>query len=142
MIYNHAMLHVVVVDAQGGGLGAAIVKKLTEKCGGRIRLTAVGTNAAATAAMKKSGAHECAAGEKAVCTSARDADVIVGGLGIIAASGMLGEITPRMARAIAESPAKKVLIPISRCNLVIPGVADMPAKELIDMAAQTVADLL
>ena len=103
-------------------------------------LTAVGTNAAATAAMKRA-ALECATGENAVC-DARDADVIVGGLGIIAASGMLGEITPRMARAIAESPAKKVLIPISRCNLVIPGVADMPAKELIDMAAQTVADLL
>ena len=82
------MLHVVVVDAQGGGLGAAIVKKLLEKCGNRIRLTAVGTNAAATAAMKKSGAHACATGENAVCLGAREADVIVGGLGIIAASGM------------------------------------------------------
>jgi hypothetical protein len=136
------MLHVVVVDAQGGGLGAAIVKKLTERCGDRIRLTAVGTNTAATTAMKKSGAHNCATGEKAICASARSADVIVGGLGIIAASGMLGEITPRMARAIAESPAKKVLIPISRCNFVIPGAADIPAKELIDLAAQAVADLL
>jgi len=136
------MLHVVVVDAQGGGLGAAIVKKLTEKCGDRIRLTAVGTNTAATAAMKKSGAHNFATGENAVCINARTADVIVGGLGIIAASGMLGEITPRIARAIAESPAKKVLIPMSRCNLVIPGVANIPARELIEMAAQTVADLL
>jgi hypothetical protein len=136
------MLHVVVVDAQGGGLGAAIVKKLIEKCDDRIRLTAVGTNVAATTAMKKSGAHECATGENAVCYNARGADVIVGGLGIIAASGMLGEITPRMARTIAESPAKKVLIPISRCNFVIPGAADIPAKELVDMAAQTVADLL
>jgi hypothetical protein len=136
------MLHVVVVDAQGGGLGAAIVKKLIEKCDDRIRLTAVGTNVAATTAMKKSGAHECATGENAVCYNTRGADVIVGGLGIIAASGMLGEITPRMARTIAESPAKKVLIPISRCNFVIPGATDIPAKELVDMAAQTVADLL
>lgn len=136
------MLHVVVVDAQGGGLGASIVKKLTEKCGERIRLTAVGTNIAATAAMKKGGAHECATGENAVCMGARSADVVVGGLGIIAASGMLGEITPRMARAIAESPAKKVLIPISRCNFIIPGTADMPAKELIELAAQAVANLI
>ena len=134
------MLHVVVVDAQGGGLGASIVKKLAEKCGERIRLTAVGTNVAATTAMKKGGAHECATGENAVCFNARSADVVVGGLGIIAASGMLGEITPRMA--IAESPAKKVLIPISRCNFIIPGTADMPAKELIELAAQAVAELL
>lgn len=136
------MLHVVVVDAQGGGLGASIVKKLVDRCGDRIRLTAVGTNVAATTAMKKSGAHECATGENAVCFNARSADIVVGGLGIIAASGMLGEITPRMARAIAESPAKKVLIPISRCNFVIPGTADMPAKELIDLACQAVGDLL
>ena len=136
------MLHVVVLDARGGGLGASIVKKLVERCGDRIRLTAVGTNITAATAMKKGGAHENAVGENAVCMSARSADVIVGGLGIIAASGMLGEITPRMARAIAESPAKKVLIPISRCNFIIPGTADMAAKELIDLAAQAVADLI
>lgn len=136
------MLHVVVVDAQGGGLGASIVKKLVEKCGERIRLTAVGTNITATTAMKKSGAPEYATGENAVCFNARSADVVVGGLGIIAAGGMLGEISPRMARTIAESPAKKVLIPISRCNFIIPGTADMPAKELIELAAQAVVDLI
>ena len=136
------MLHVVVVDAQGGGLGASIVKKLVEKCGSNICLTAVGTNAAASAAMRKSGAHSCYTGERAVCACAQEADIIVGGLGIIAAGGMLGEITPRMARAIAESPAKKVLIPISRCNFIIPGTADMPAKELIELAAQAVTNLL
>ena len=136
------MLNVLVVDAQGGGLGASIVKKLIEKCGERIHLTAVGTNVAATTAMKKSGVHECTTGENAVCFNVRAADVIVDGLGIIAAGGMLGEITPRMARAIAESPAKKVLIPISRCNFIIPGTADMPAKELIELAAQAVSDLL
>jgi hypothetical protein len=141
MIYNHTMLHVIVVDAQGGGLGAALVKKLIEKCGDRIHLTAVGTNVAATTAMKKGGAHECATGENAICFNARGADVIVGGLGIIAASGMLGEITPRMARAIAESPAKKVLVPISKCNFIIPGTSDMPAKDLIEHTAQAVADL-
>ena len=136
------MLHVVVVDAQGGGLGASVVKKLIEKCGGRIRLTAVGTNATASTAMRKSGAQACHTGEPAICACAQEADIVVGGLGIIAAGGMLGEITPRMARTIAESPAKKVLIPISRCNFIIPGTAAMPAKELIELAAQAVADLL
>ena len=71
------MLNVVVVDAQGGGLGAALVKKLFEKHEDRISLTAVGTNVAATAAMKKAGAKSCATGENAVCFNAKNADVIV-----------------------------------------------------------------
>ena len=136
------MMKVVVVDAQGGGLGAAIIKKLIEKCGNGICVTAVGTNVSATNAMKKSGAHKSATGENAICLNAHAADVIIGGLGIIAASGMLGEITPRMARTIAQSPAKKVLIPISKCNFVIPGTADMPAKDLVELAADTVAAML
>lgn len=136
------MLHVVVVDAQGGGLGASVVKILTEKCGNRIRLTAAGVNTAATAAMRKSGAQTGYTGERAVCACTQHADIIVGGLGIIAAGSMMGEITPRIARTIAESAAKKVLIPISRCNFIIPGTADVPAKELIELAAQAVADLL
>jgi hypothetical protein len=136
------MLNVIVVDAQGGGLGAAIVKKLVEKYGERISLTALGTNVAATAAMKKAGAKSCATGENAVCFNAKSADVIIGGVGIIAASGMLGEITPRMARTIAESSAKKILIPISRCNIIIPGFAEQSAKALIDLAVDEIESLL
>lgn len=136
------MLNVVVVDAQGGGLGAAIVKKLTEKCGEAIHLTAAGTNAAATAAMKKSGAGDCATGENAICYCVRKADIIIGGIGIIAASGMLGEITPRIARAISESDAKKILIPITKCNYYIPGVQDIGITGLIDNAAAHVRSLI
>lgn len=136
------MRSVLVVDAQGGGLGAAIVKKLVEKYEGRIRIVAAGTNVAATSAMNKAGAKECATGENAVCFNARSADVILGGVGIIAASGMLGEITPRMARAIAESPAKKILIPISRCNIIIPGFEEQSAKALIDLAVGEIESLL
>ncbi len=136
------MLNVIVVDAQGGGLGASVVKKLAEKFGGQIYLTAAGTNARATASMKKSGAAETATGEAAICERVRSADVIIGGIGIIAASGMLGEITPRIARAIAESGAKKILIPISRCSIIIPGAKEQTAKALIDLAASEVALLL
>jgi hypothetical protein len=136
------MLNVIVVDAQGGGLGASVVKKLVEKYVGRICLTAAGTNARATASMKKSGAANCATGEAAICDLARSADVIIGGIGIIAASGMLGEITPRIARAIAESDAKKILIPISRCSIIIPGAKEQSAKALIDLAAAELESLL
>ncbi len=136
------MLNVIVVDAQGGGLGASVVKKLVEKLGGQIQLTAAGTNFRATSAMKKSGAVDCATGENAICDLVRSADVIIGGIGIIAASGMLGEITPRIARTIAESGAKKILIPISRCSIIIPGAKEQTAKALIDLAASELALLL
>lgn len=136
------MLNVIVVDAQGGGLGASVVKKITEKFGAQVQLTAAGTNARATASMKKSGAPQAATGEAAICELVRSADVIIGGIGIIAASGMLGEITPRIARAIAESGAKKILIPISRCSIIIPGVKEQSAKALIDLAASELALLL
>ena len=137
------MRKIVVVDAQGGGLGAAIVKKLCERYAGKIDLfAAVGTNAAATAAMKKSGAAHCATGEAAVCLHAKTADVIMGGIGIISAAGMLGEITPRIARAIAESPAQKILIPFSKCHILVPGVAQVSAGELIGMAADMLGTMI
>ncbi len=136
------MLNVLVVDAQGGGIGAALVKKLVEKYEGRARIVATGANIAATTAMKKAGAHDCATGENAVCFNARSADVIVGGVGIIASCGMMGEITPRMARAISESPAKKILVPISRCNLIIAGAESLTAAELIGLAVSEIASLL
>jgi hypothetical protein len=135
------MLNVVVVDAQGGGLGASIVKTLSDKYGERINIIALGTNAIATSAMIKSGAASCATGENAVCFNVRSADVIIGGFVIIAASGMMGEITPKMAKAIAESDAKKILIPINKCNIVIPGVS-LGAKELIDVATDEIAKML
>jgi len=136
------MQTIVVIDAQGGGLGAAIVKCLREKLADSVDILALGTNAIATTAMKKTGASRCATGENAICVGVRHADIIVGGIGIVAANSMLGEITPRMAQEIAECHAKKVLIPMSRCNIFIAGLADKPLGELISSAVDTVASLL
>ncbi len=136
------MQNVVVIDAQGGGLGASIVKKLSEKYAGRINILALGTNVIATTAMKKSGADNCATGENAICYNAKSADIIIGGIGIIAASGMLGEITPVMAKAIAESSAKKILIPLSKCDIIISGTSRLAAKDLIDSAIEYIDSLL
>lgn len=135
------MLSVVVVDAQGGGLGASIVKCLADKYGERINVVALGTNAIATSAMIKSGAQSCATGENAICFNVKNADVVMGGVGIIAASGMMGEITPKMAKAISECSAIKILIPLSKCNIIIPGVS-LGVKELIGIATDEIASML
>ena len=135
------MLKIAVVDAQGGGLGAAIIKKLIEKCGNSIRITALGTNNTATGKMRKGGAHEYATGEEAICLGVRSADVIIGGIGIVAASGMLGEITPKIARAVSESGAKKILIPVSKCNYYIPGASSLGVSALVDAAADYISEI-
>lgn len=136
------MLNVTVIDAQGGGLGAAIVKSLYERYGERIHILALGTNAAATSAMKKNGVVDCATGENAIIFNAKKTDVIMGGIGIIAASGILGEITPAMAAAVAQSPAVKILIPISSCKILIAGTKGKAAKDLIENAVSRVEELL
>lgn len=136
------MINVAVIDAQGGGLGAAVVKRLCAVYGDRIHIIALGTNVIATTAMKKNGARNYATGENAICYNTKTADVIIGGIGIIAASGMLGEITPAMAQAISESSATKILIPISKCSIIIAGTTGLAAGELIGSAVAKVAELL
>ena len=59
-------------------------------------------------------------------------------IGIICANSLLGELTPLMARAIAESSAKKVLIPLNRCNVVVAGIENKPLPHYIDDAIEIV----
>ena len=76
---------------------------------------------AATAAMLKAGASSAATGENAVVVCGGKADIIVGPIGIVIADFMLGEITPKMALAVEQSGAKRVLIPFSHCDNIIAG---------------------
>jgi len=101
-------------------------------------VTAVGTNSAATAAMVKAKADKAATGENAVVVGCRHADIIVGPIGIVIADSLLGEITPKMALAVAQSDAKRVLIPFNHCDNVIVGVSDYSISKLIANAVAEV----
>jgi hypothetical protein len=127
-------LRIAVIDGQGGGMGKAIVEKLRSEFGETIEIIVLGTNALATALMIKAGANEGASGENAIIFNSSRVDIIVGAIGIIAANSMLGEFTPLMAKAIAQSPAKKVLIPLNKCNIQIAGVKSEPFPHYIDDA--------
>lgn len=107
---------VVIIDGQGGGVGRALTEVVRKTYPG-VHVRAVGTNALATAAMLKAGAAEGATGENAVIFNARQADVLLGPVGILAANGLLGEVTPRMAEAIGSSDAVKILLPSQRCSI-------------------------
>ena len=108
-------MNILVIDAQGGGIGKQIVSAIKENVS-EANITAVGTNVIATTAMLKAGADGAATGENAVVVGCRNADVIVGPVGIMIADSMLGEVTPKMALAIAQSNALRLLLPFNTCN--------------------------
>ena len=109
-------LLVAVFDGQGGGMGRALTEAVKKNFPG-LRVRALGTNALATAAMLKGGAAEGATGENAVVFGAGRAHILLGPVGILAANGLLGEVTVRMAEAIGTSEAVKILLPSQRCSI-------------------------
>jgi hypothetical protein len=125
-------MRIAVIDGQGGGLGKAIIERLRKELPDQIGIIALGTNAMATSLMIKAGANEGASGENAISYTCSKVDVIIGAIGIIVANSMLGEFTPRMTQAIADSPAKKFLIPLNRCNIEVIGTNGETLPRLID----------
>ena len=72
------MKRILIIDGQGGGMGAQLAKLLLPKLPADCELLAVGTNVLATSAMLKAGAVRGATGENAVVYNATRADVILG----------------------------------------------------------------
>ncbi len=130
------MKQICVIDGQGGGIGSAIIKKLKVVYEETIEIIAIGTNAIATAQMLKAMANRGATGENAVTHTVKSVDVIIGPVAIIIANAMMGEVTPKMAEAVSSSPAKKILVPLSRENIEIVGTPSIPLPHLIDLLIQ------
>ena len=134
-------MNVVIMDAQGGGIGRMLIEQLKAAVPAQ-RLIAVGTNAAATAAMLRAGADAGATGENAVCANAARADLILAPLGIVLCDAMLGEVTAAMAAAVGRAQAHKILVPVSRCGVTVAGVADRPLAESVSLAVQSAVAFL
>lgn len=134
-------MNLVIVDGQGGQLGAQIVKEIITQfpC---ESLTAVGTNAVATAAMLKAGAKQVATGENPILVACRKADIIIGPVGIVIADSLLGEVTPKMAVAIAQADAIRILIPMNKCENLIAGVTNLNTASLIADAMEKIRKLI
>lgn len=134
-------MKVVVIDGQGGRLGQLIVEGI-RKNDLKAELYAIGTNTAATAAMKKAGAEYGATGENPVIVACRDADIIIGPIGIISADSLLGEITPAMAVAVGQSRALKLLLPVSHCNNQVIGIKSLSMSEMVRETVERLKELL
>ena len=125
-----------VIDGQGGGIGAALVKALRAAYGEGLELVALGTNAIAAAQMLKAGANRGASGENAIVQTVPRLDLIAGPVAITWANAMLGEVTPAMAAAVTSSPAPKLLLPISQERVTLVGMAEEPLPHLVEELVQ------
>lgn len=130
-------MNILVIDAQGGGIGRQLVSAV-KAAHPEITVMAVGTNSAATAAMLKAGADHGATGENAAVVCSRKTDLIVGPIGIVIADSMLGEITPAVAAAVGQSNAVRILIPVSHCESIIAGTAGLNMNALIQSAVDEI----
>ncbi len=127
---------ICVIDGQGGGIGTIIIKKLRELLGESVEIVALGTNAIATSNMLKAKANCGASGENAIVQTVERVDIIVGTISIIMANSMMGEVTPKMAEAVASSPAKKIILPLSQEDIEIVGISSIPLPHLIETLVQ------
>ncbi len=134
-------MRIVFIDGMGGGLVAQVISQVTGRVPENTELIGLGTNALATAAMLKAGLKRGATGENAVCVTAQTADVIVGPIGIVLPNSMLGEITPRMAEAVASSRARKLLLPVSQNHFEFIGMESKPMSQLVKEAADKIVDI-
>ena len=123
---------VMIMDGQGGGIGAAIIKGIREKISEDLEILALGTNSIATSRMMKAGANRGATGENAILYTSPKVDFIIGPLAIIMPNAMMGEVTPGMAKAVSSSEAKKILIPLIQERVEIVGIAGEPLPHLVD----------
>lgn len=136
-------MKICVIDGQGGGIGALIIKRIKEVYGEAVEILALGTNAIATAQMMKSGANRGATGENAIVVTTRQADVVIGPIGIVLADAMMGEVTPQVAAAVASCQARKFLLPLTQENVEVVGIKREPLPHLVEqIVKQGLAEML
>ena len=132
---------IAVIDGMGGGLGVQLVIQLKAQLMSKVEIIALGTNALATNSMVKAGAHRGATGENAIAVSVRRSDIVVGPIGIVIPNALMGEITPRIAAAIADTDARKILIPVNQNHFEIAGLDSKPMAFWIKEAVSRIAAL-
>ena len=131
-------MRIIVIDGQGGGIGRQYIESLTKQLPKDLPviIRALGTNSAATSNMMRAGATDGATGENAIVKNAGRADIIVGVVAIVVPDSILGELSPKMANAVGQSDALRILIPFDSCNTRIAMLSTGPLQQFIDKAVQ------
>lgn len=134
-------MNILIIDGQGGQLGAQLIKAIMMRFP-TTNITAIGTNATATASMIKAGAKQAATGENPIIVACRKADVIIGPIGIVIADSLYGEITPRMAVAVGQADATRIMIPMNKCENLVAGVRDLSMTAMIEDVMERLNQIL
>lgn len=122
---------IAVIDGMGGGIGIQLVSQLRQELGSQAEIIALGTNSLATSLMIKAGASRGATGENAIRVCIKEADYVIGPLGIIIPDALMGEISPAIAQLIASASCPKLLLPVSNTHVEIIGLSSRPLSLLI-----------
>lgn len=133
-------MRIAVIDGQGGGIGRLITEQIRKNLP-KTKIIALGTNSIATSLMLKAGANEGASGENAIVENVGEVDIIVGPLGIILAHSMRGELTAKMAEAIARSKAQKFLLPLTLLKVEVIGVQAEPLPHQVEQLINRLKEL-
>ena len=134
-------MNILVIDGQGGQLGSQIIKLLKVNFK-NIKIYAVGTNAIATSTMLKEGVDQAATGENPVVVASKKADIIIGPIGIVIADSLFGEVTSKMAIAVAQADASRILLPVNRCNNLVAGTYNISTSTMLEDVIARVKEIL
>lgn len=135
------LITIAIIDGQGGGIGSKIVEKLKLEIPS-IKLMALGTNSFATNRMLKSGADVGATGENAIIYNVKDVDIIMGVVAILMPNSLMGEMSPKMSEAIGSSHARKILIPLEKCNIKVAIPGNFGIQQCIDYSVELCKDYI
>lgn len=133
---------IAILDGQGGGIGKLLTEKLRKEFADSLEIWVFGTNAGATAQMLRAGADEGASGENAITINMGKVDLIITSLSLVIPNSMLGEVTAKIAEAVASSAAPKLLLPLHRGNINLVGIKTEPLPHLIGYVLDRVKELI
>lgn len=127
-------MKLAVIDAQGAGLGQAIIKKIRKEIGRDVYIIALGTNTLASSNMVRAGANVGISGERAIASFCRanKIDAVIGPIGVICSGGIDGEVTSMISGAIFNMECIKYLLPLKKHGIYIPGTGSLGIKDMID----------
>ncbi|WP_282920123.1 DUF3842 family protein [Ignavigranum ruoffiae] len=135
------MKNILIVDGQGGKIGASFVDQILKK-NLKVDVLVVGTNALATQSMMKAGANQGATGENAVIYNSKHADIIIAPIGLMIENALYGEVTTTISNAILKSKAKKIILPFSRCGDFYFITESVSLNKLIDLGMAKLIQLI
>jgi hypothetical protein len=132
---------VAVLDGQGGGIGAAVIKEIRREFQESLEIWALGANSTATETMMKARANRGATGENAIRVSLTKVDALVAPMAVGWANSMMGEITAAIAEAVMSADVIKVFIPLSQEKVILAGFQSEPLPHLVSKAVEILKSL-